>query len=504
VGLTKRGVSLVVVVGVAAALAPPSGLARVAEGGAHKLDRRAPRLVSAVVTERRVTLGFDERMRAAVLNPTGIKVALNGRRIRVRSARAVQRRIDIVLAEQAFGDDVVTVSFLRDSGGTVPRDAAGNEARAFTRQATNRSLPGCTPTIGPLDDHQLSEASFPLAGRYALALGSVRAIALFVDFPDVAASESIGAVAAHVLDPVPHWYAAASYGRMLLTVDRIERWIRMPRASTDYRITPTGLGIPRDLVRDAVAAADSELDFSPYRLVYVLAPRNSGITYSPAYTNGPGNGVKADGNELGHGAVFGNDTRSSFGPMIAVHETGHALGLPDLYSFAPATGGSEAFVGSWDPMSNHRVGAGFFAWHRWRLRWLDPEQLRCHRGGTRELELEPLDSPGGVKALVIPVDAARAWVLEARRRQGIDAGLCSEGVLAYFIDATILSGSGPIKVRPAAIGADRALALRCGALYDAPYTTAEGRRGFAEAKFEVELVEAMPTGGYRIRITDRS
>lgn len=483
-------------------IAPAAGT--VAERDARtRPDLQAPRLVTAVATGKRVTLSFDERLSAGALNPTAVKVTLNGRRIGVRSARAAQKQVQLTLNEQAFRDDVVSLTFLRDSGGRVPRDVAGNEARAFARTAANRSLPGCTPTIGTLSYRSLSEGSFPPIGYFAPSLGSVRAIALFVDFPDVAASESIGAVAAHVLDPVPHWYAAASYGRMRLSIDRLDRWVRMPRASATYGITRNGLGLPRDLIADAVAAADREVDFGPYKLVYVVAARNSGVTYSPAHTLGPGSGVRADGNELGHGAVFGNDTRASFGSSIAIHETGHALGLPDLYSFA-VEAGTHRWVGNWDMMGDLAGAGGFLAWHRWRLRWLDRGQLRCYRGGRREFELQSLDSPGGAKAVVIPLDGSRAWVLEVRRKQGIDSGLCSEGVLAYLVDASIESGSGPIKLRTGGSGGDRSLVARCGVLYDAPYTTAEGRRGFAEAAFALEVLEATATGGFRIRITNPS
>lgn len=509
----KRGISLGLLASVCVGLVPVlvADAARSERSGRNSPDVRAPRLVSASVSGRRLTLSFDERLRAGALNPTSVTVSLNGRRVVVRSARATRRLVQLVLAEQAFGDDIVAVSFLRDSGGSVPRDPAGNEAKAFVRSAvSNRSLPGCTPTLDPggLGEYSLTETPFPKTGVFAPSLGAVRAIALFVDFPDAPATESIAAVAAQVLEPMPHWYAAASYGRMQLSIDRLERWVRMPRASFDYGISRDARPSLRDLIADAVAAADAELDFGPYQLVYVLAPRDSGVTYSPALVLGPGSGVKADGAELRLGAAFGRDTRLSFGSRIAVHETAHALGLPDLYSHAITAanpGRSDLAVGNWDVMSELAAGGGLLAWHRWKLRWLDRGQLRCYRGGTRELELTPLDSPGGVKAIVIPVDASRAWVLELRRRQGLDAGLCDEGMLAYLVDATIPTGAYPIKIRPAGTGGDPTLTSRCGVLYDAPYKIAEGKpRVFSEPAFTVELIAPTDIGGYRIRIANRS
>lgn len=503
--LLRLGLVPVVLAGCLTAASAAS--AAVAEFGARKPpDTRAPRLVEASALGRRLVLTFDEQLRAATIHPTALRVDLNGRRIGLRSARARNRQVELVLTEQAFGDDVVSVSFLRDSGGTVPRDLAGNEARAFRRTArTSRALPGCSATLerGTANgDYSLSEATHYQPGVFAPALGAVRAIALFVDFPDAPANESIAAVSAHVLDPVPHWYAAASYGRMQLRIDRLDRWLRMPLTSAEYKITRDQPGPTRDLVAAAIAGADADLDFRPYRLVYVVAPRDSGVTYSPAYVYAPGSGVRADGNELSHGAIFGRDARAAYGSRIAIHETGHALGLPDLYSYTYVAGRNDQAVGNYDVMGELQTGAGFLAWHRWKLRWLDAGQLRCYRGGTREIDLTPLDSPGGVKAIAIPIDTSRAWVLELRRRQGIDTGLCQEGVVAYLVDATIASGAGPVKIRPAGTGTDRAQTERCGPLYDAPYVIAEGRRTFTEAAFTAELI-APTADGYRVRIAPR-
>lgn len=96
-------------------------------------------------------------------------------------------------------------------------------------------------------------------------------------------------------------------------------------------------------------------------------------------------------------------------------------------------------------------------------------------------------------------------MLEVRRRQGLDTGLCDEGLLAYLVDATIPRGAGPIKIRSAGPGGNPALVGRCGFLHDAAYKIAEGKpRSFSEAAFTVELLESTPTGGYRVRVAPRS
>lgn len=71
--------------------------------------------------------------------------------------------------------------------------------------------------------------------------------------------------------------------------------------------------------------------------------------------------------------------------------------------------------------------------------------------------------------------------------------------MVYFVDATVASGLGPIRIRPAQ--ADGAEVGRCGALYNAPFDVGPGEvAGFEDASIAVQVL-ATDGSAYRVRIT---
>jgi M6 family metalloprotease-like protein len=349
------------------------------------------------------------------------------------------------------------------------------------------------------------------ASELPLAAGTdLSAVMIFVDFSDVRATESTAQLHNKLVPNARAWYAEASNGRATLDVTPVHRWFRMARGSRDYGIQ-NGLTFAehKDYVADAIAAADADVDFSRYRIVYVVAARGSALQRSPAFHAMPGDGISVDGVEVRHSATFGEDVREvsppRYGSNVVIHETGHLLGLPDLYD-GTATDYSRLFrfTGDWDTMGSTNTGAHFLAWHKWKLGWIDQGQLTClHGAGEVTATISPAATANGLKAVVVPTGPSTAFVIEARRRSGQDARLCEEGVLIYSVDALVHSGAGPIRVQPAQRDRNPDLVESCGALYNAPFDRAAGEDAHFQNRAAGLTVEVLGSNraGYRVRVT---
>jgi M6 family metalloprotease-like protein len=324
--------------------------------------------------------------------------------------------------------------------------------------------------------------------------GTLRAVMLFVDFPDAPiadvdpAWDEVGEYL-EIHQAGADWLRSVSYGDVDLEITAVDQWYRMSQPSPAY-------GLDRAVtfdqhvayIAEAVALADAHVDFREYDLVYVVAaPNATGISNSPAYIDASDSRIVADGVVISHGATFGTDVwlwPVADRPLVLAHETAHVFGLPDVYSFS---GDAHRFVGGWDVMDDLSSAApGLFAWHRWKLGWISDRQVAClAEPGNYSVRLTAIDRHEETKLAVIPTGPSTAFVLESRRAIGLDADACSTGVLAYRVDSSVVSGSGPIRVIDATPG--DAGSGTCGDLAIATFGTPSRPSTFADAAADVTL-----------------
>ncbi|MDO0927563.1 M6 family metalloprotease domain-containing protein [Streptomyces sp. TG1A-8] len=301
---------------------------------------------------------------------------------------------------------------------------------------------------------------------YTRPTGAVDAVMVFLSFPDATPRTTPAELVADHFPATSRFFEQASYGRFTLRPHPLPHWLRMPRPSTSYAMQRDwSLADRTAYLRDAFAAADGDVDFSRYEVVYFVAdPDAPGVDSDATKVVNLDAPLRVDGVDVRR--VVTVFERHPPDRLVLAHETGHVFDLPDLYHRpVDGKGDWDTFVGDWDLMgSQFGLSPDLFAWHRWRLGWLDPRQVMCVRGaGPTRFTLEPLAAgPGvpvrgaagapafglgnGTKLAVVRTGADSALAFEARGPAGNDRATCRQGVLVYRVRTGAESGGGPIEV----------------------------------------------------------
>lgn len=408
---------------------------------------------------------------------------------------------------------------------------AGNNTATVSVSAV--SLPTYQTPAGAGFAHQLAKPFFaddstgtisPSVGEWPKSpglfhsgTGTLRGAVIFVDFPDAPGSGSISQEEALGLlrTDAQAWYQEASYGRLNLDLQSVGGWYRMSKPVADYGIASC-CSIPnvRAFVQEAIAKADPSVDFRGYDVVWVIGPSNAWAGMSILIDRPwPGSGITVDGRELRHWitapaaypSVPSQVEPARFSHWVVTHEVGHVLGLPDLYlkpPGCPSCANTFEPVGFWDLMSETPLHAHFLAWHKWLLGWLDAAQIRgLTSPGQMEVTLTPLAAPGGLKAVVVPLTASTAYVVEAREPMGWESTLCDRGILVYTVDSSKRNAEGPVHIKPAH---PTDPASPCGPIAGAAFDVGAGEVSHFEdpsAGVQVDVMERLPDASYRVRVT---
>ncbi|MFJ1606639.1 M6 family metalloprotease domain-containing protein [Streptomyces sp. NPDC088253] len=242
------------------------------------------------------------------------------------------------------------------------------------------------------------------------------AVLVYLSFPDSRPRTTPAELAADYFPATSQFFERASYGRFTLRPHPQHDWVRMPHASTSYAIKRDWNAARRGAyLRDAVAAADRQVDFSRYDIVYFVAdPDAPGVDSDATKVVNLDTPIEADGKDIRRVVtVFEKHPPDR---LVLAHETGHVFDLPDLYHRpTDGKGDWDTYVGDWDLMgSQFGLAPDLFGWHKWKLGWLETRQVACLREhGTTRLTLEPLGSGpvtggAGTAASGAPVSGASA------------------------------------------------------------------------------------------------
>jgi M6 family metalloprotease-like protein len=309
-------------------------------------------------------------------------------------------------------------------------------------------------------------------------VGELRILLLFVDFLDLRGRRAPWLQYEEAVPKLREWYSTVSYGRLRIEADLVPRWVTLRHELAYYE---HGAG---DVFGEVVAAVDPEVDFSRIDAIYVTSAHDAGAGWV----------VIADRPLVVDGKPLRAIAWNALG--AAAHETGHVLGLPDLY-----VGGVPWTFYRWDVMAGGTRESGLYVWHRWKLGWLDPRQIACLQArGRIEATVTPVERAGGVKAVVVRTRNV-AYVAEVRQRVAEDATICKTGVLVYEVD---LSGSRrPIWLYAAKPDGSISTGA-CGGRWRAPFDVGPGQVStMSVGGVRFELLSKLGDGSYRIRATRR-
>ncbi|WP_345659906.1 M6 family metalloprotease domain-containing protein [Streptomyces venetus] len=342
-------------------------------------------------------------------------------------------------------------------------------ALAATSLGTGHSAAGpgsAEPCALTRTDAHHSEGLDTWNAAYPRPARALDAVMVFLSFPDSRPLTTPQELSADHFPATTRFFERASYGRFTLRSHPLRNWIQMPKPSTAYDIQRDWSATHRAAyLRDALTAADPQVDFSRYDVVYFVAdPDAPGVDSDATKVVNLTAPLRADGADL-HRVVTVFE-RHPPDRLVLAHETGHVFDLPDLYHRpVDGKGDWDTHVGDWDLMgSQFGLAPDLFGWHKWKLGWLDQRQVRCVQdAGPARLTLEPLAAgPGvavagaagapafglgrGTKLAVVRTGRDSVLAFEARGPVGNDLNACRQGVLVYRVRGEAQSGGGPIEV----------------------------------------------------------
>lgn len=262
-----------------------------------------------------------------------------------------------------------------------------------------------------------------------------------------------------------------------------------------------------DYLRDAIRAADDRTDFSAYDIVYLVAdPDAPGVDSDATKVVNFDRPLRADGTDIKRVVTLFEEHPPD--RNVLAHETGHVFDLADLYHRpVDGKGDWDTFVGDWDVMgSQFGLAPDLFGWHKWKLGWLDREQVVCVQGGA-DLTLEPMaevpvsGASLGTRLAVVRTGEDSALAIEARSATGNDRSTCTEGVLVYRVRNATPSGGGPVEVLDTHPESDACWDRSVyPPLADAPLREGE-RYSVPGERVRIEVADRTRSGAWTVRIT---
>lgn len=285
--------------------------------------------------------------------------------------------------------------------------------------------------------------------------GNNKVFVLLIDFPDYPASNTAASIDGKIFgdgagdfprESLRNYYRRSSYSQLEIQGSTLG-WYRP--AYTRASVTQTDAG-RENLIKEALTYFDvAGHDFSQYDndnngvidyfLVVWSGPAGAWASFWWGYFTWWSSNFVLDGKQFS-GATYSwqwesNPSSGTFWPYVTIHETGHALGLPDLYDYDD-TVGPDRGVGRLDMMDGNWGDHNGFS--KMLLDWLTP-QVRS--AGSQTYALRPTGSyPDAVifwPGYNIASPFTEFFMAQNRTRENNDSTFPADGLIIWHIDATL-------------------------------------------------------------------
>lgn len=353
-----------------------------------------------------------------------------------------------VAAYQADGSWEKRVAFAKSLGHHQP-DQALVEMATYKVRRMLLEKQGLTPAQ---IDMQLAP---PTGWQGVPTTGTVKVLVLLVDFTDYPAPANApvadiqekvfgNGVAAPPYDSLKSYYERASYGKLHIT-GKVLGWYHHNGARSTIPMTSKGR---EDFIKQVLTYykglgedftqydnnGDGKIDF--FSVVWT-GPDNGWSNFWWAYQTGFGDQTfTVDGKKVGKYVwqYLSRPQGGAFSPRTLIHETGHALGLPDYYDYDDKVG-PKGGLGGLDMMHGNWGDHNGFS--KWVLDWLEPKvytgpaSVSLRAAGT--YPDAAIFAPGA--SLTKPF--SEFFLVQNRQKVGNDVDHPGSGLLVYHVDARL-------------------------------------------------------------------
>jgi M6 family metalloprotease-like protein len=321
----------------------------------------------------------------------------------------------------------------------------------------NRLTPHRISQVGRLSSRPVARLAAPPRPSGLPTTGTVKILALLVafsDYPGVTAPEDVTAKlfgdgsGGYPYESLRNYYRRASYDQLEFEGE-VLGWYTTAYARSEVDETTTGR---QNLIKEALDHYDQQgFDFSPYDndgdgdidyfCVFWAGPHGEWAEFWWGYYTGFSDPTYyLDGKRLSRYSwqwELSNYPSGSFTPRVVMHETGHALGLPDYYDYDGDVG-PDGGLGNLDMMDANVGDHNCFS--KFMLDWISPTVASTNAQGV------VLRASGQYPDALIFMPAAvpgqifyEYYMVQNRYRTMNDASLFTgaNGLLVWHVDARL-------------------------------------------------------------------